>query len=201
MEAILASILFGGVEVPQVPVAALDGLLLLVLRAAHTDLDAVVDAGGVADDERRAVVGLGLLDDVEVLGLAGTHSHLGHIDVAVALGNHTEVFLADLLAAGGELGDSAGRGGLRALSAGVGVHLGVHDDDVDVLAAGQDVVQTAESDVIAPAVTAEDPLALLDEAVTEFEELLADIAAAGFHQRDELVGNLFGLEGTFTFSK
>ena len=47
------------VVVPEVPVAALDGLLLLVLRAAHTDLDAVVDAGCVADDERRAVVGLG----------------------------------------------------------------------------------------------------------------------------------------------
>ena len=66
------------------------------------------------------MVGLGLLDDVEVLGLAGAHSHLRHIDVAVALGNHTEVFLADLLTAGGELGDSAGRDSLRALSAGVG---------------------------------------------------------------------------------
>ena len=57
------------------------------------------------------------------------------------------------------------------------------------------MVQTAESDVIAPTVAAEDPLALLDEAVTELEELLADIAAAGLHQRDELVGNLLGLEG------
>ena len=65
------------------------------------------------------------------------------------------------------------------------------------LAAGQHVVQTAESDVIAPAVAAEDPLALLDEAVTEFEELLADVAAALLHQRDELVGNLLGLEGAF----
>ena len=194
VEAVLAGLFLGGVVVPEVPVAALDGFLLLVLRAAHTNLDAVVDAGGVADDERRAVVGLGLLDDVEVLGLAGAHSHLRHIDVAVALGNHTEVFLADLLAAGGKLGDSAGRGGLRALSAGVGVHLGV-DDDVDILAAGQHVVQTAESDVIAPTVTAEDPLALLDEAVTEFEELLADVAAAGLHQRDELVGDFLGLEG------
>ena len=195
VEAILAGVFLGGVEVPEMPVAALDGLLLLVLRATHTDLDAVVDAGCVADDERRAVVGLGLLDDVEVLGLAGAHSHLRHIDVAVALGNHTEVFLADLLTAGGELGDSAGRGGLRALSAGVGVHLGVDDDDVDILAAGQHVVQTAESDVIAPAVAAEDPLALLDEAVTELEELLADVAAAGLHQRDELVGDFLGLEG------
>ena len=130
VEAVLAGLFLGGVEVPQVPVAALDGFLLLVLRAAHTNLDAVVDAGGVADDERRAVVGLGLLDDVEVLGLAGAHGDLGDIDVAVALGNHTEVFLANLLTRGGELGDSTCRGGLRALSAGVGVHLGVDDDDV-----------------------------------------------------------------------
>ena len=102
VEAVLTGVFLGGVEVPEVPVAALDGLLLLVLRAAHTDLDAVVDAGCVADDERRAVVSLGLLDDVEVLGLAGAHSHLGDIDVAVALGNHAEVFLADLLT-GGEI--------------------------------------------------------------------------------------------------
>ena len=195
VEAVLAIFLFGGIVVPEMPVAALDGFLLLVLRAAHTNLDTVVDAGCVADDERRAVVGLGLLDDVEVLGLAGAHSDLGDIDVAVALGNHTEVFLADLLAAGGELGDGTRGSGLRALSAGVGVHLGVDDDDVDVLAAGQHVVETAESDVIAPTVTAEDPLALLDEAVTEFEELLADVAAAFLHQRDELVGDLLGLEG------
>jgi hypothetical protein len=57
------------------------------------------------------------------------------------------------------------------------------------------VVETAESDIIAPTVAAEDPLALLDEAVTEFEELLADIAAAGLHQRDELVGDFLGAEG------
>ena len=56
VEAILAFLFLSRIEVPEVPVAALDGFLLLVLRAAHTDLDAVVDAGCVADDERRAVV-------------------------------------------------------------------------------------------------------------------------------------------------
>ncbi len=56
VEAVLAFFFLGGVVVPEVPVAALDGLLLLVLRAAHANLDAVVDAGCVADDERRAVV-------------------------------------------------------------------------------------------------------------------------------------------------
>ena len=103
VEAVLTGLFLGGVVVPEVPVAALDGELLLVLRATHADLDAVVDAGGVADDERRAVVGLGLLDDLEVLGLAGAHGDLSDIDVAVALGNHAEVFLADFLAAGGVL--------------------------------------------------------------------------------------------------
>ena len=97
------------------------------------------------------------------------------------------------------------------------------------------MVQTAESDIIAPTVSklhwsldpAEDPLAvfnyaattreskracsplvfrssLLDEAVTELpqrarqahhEELLADVAAALLHQRDELVGDFLGAEG------
>ena len=64
-----------------------------------------------------------------------------------------------------QLRTSAATGGLGALSAGVGVHLSVDDDDVDVLVAGQDVVEAAESDIITPTVTAEDPLALLDEAV------------------------------------
>ena len=59
VEAVLALLFFGRIVVPEVPVAAFDGFLLLVLRATHTDLDAVVDAGSVADDERRAVVGLG----------------------------------------------------------------------------------------------------------------------------------------------
>ena len=112
--------------------------------------------------------------------------------------------------------------GLGGLSAGVGVHLGVDDDDVahfnafiqrcsqpsaDILAAGQHVVETAEADIIAPTVAAEDPLALLDEAVTELEELLADVKKSQWlfdsvsgeqrallHQRDETVGDFLGLE-------
>ena len=67
---------------------------------------------------------------------------------------------------------------------------------VAILVSDEDVVEAAKSDIIAPAVAAEDPLALLDEAVLEFKELLADIAAAGLHQRDELVGDFLGAEGT-----
>ena len=126
-----------------------------------------------------------------------------HIDVAVALGNHAEVFLADLLAAGSvvcrrlgrQLSHSTCGSSLGGLSAGVGVNLGVNNNDVYIFARSEYVVETTESDIVAPTVAAKDPLALLDEAVAELEELLADVAAAGLHQRDELVGNLLGLEG------
>ena len=141
------------------------------------------------------MVGLGLLDDLEVLGLRSSHSDLSHIDVAVGLGNHAEVFLADLLTGGGKLGNSASGGSLRGLSTGVGVHLGIDNDDVDIFAGSEDVVETAESDIIAPAVTTEDPLGLLDHELFELEEGFAGIAAAFLHHRNELVGDFLGLEG------
>lgn len=127
VETVLTCFFLFGVEVPEVPVTALNGHLLLVLGATHTDLDTVVDAGSVADDQRRTVVSLSLLDDLEVLSLAGAHSNLCYIYITVALGNHAEVFtfshvalarhsvqapfalalrngLADLLTRGSELG-------------------------------------------------------------------------------------------------
>ena len=88
-----------------------------------------------------------------------------HIDVAVALGNHTEVFLTDLLTAGSELSYSTCGGSLGGLSTGVGVNLGVYNNDVYIFAGSEDVVQTAKADVVSPTVTAEDLLALFDEDV------------------------------------
>lgn len=51
VESVLTCFFLGGVEVPQVPVAAINCHLLLVLGTAHTNLDAVVDTWSVADDE------------------------------------------------------------------------------------------------------------------------------------------------------
>ena len=51
VETVLAGLFLGRVETPQVPVTAFDGLGLFVLRAAHTDLDAVVDTRSIADDQ------------------------------------------------------------------------------------------------------------------------------------------------------
>ena len=51
VETVLAGLFLGRVETPQMPVTALDGLGLFVLRAAHADLDAVVDTRSVADHQ------------------------------------------------------------------------------------------------------------------------------------------------------
>lgn len=55
----------------QGPVAALHRQLLLRLAHLHALGDAVVDAGGVSDDEGRALVGLGLLQGLHHVGGVG----------------------------------------------------------------------------------------------------------------------------------
>ncbi|MPM12584.1 hypothetical protein SDC9_58937 [bioreactor metagenome] len=152
-----------GIEAEQVPVAALHGLLHLHLRVGHAALDGVHLAGGVADDQGRAGIGLGLLNGLEGLGKVGAHGHLGHVHIAVAHGNLGQRLFLDLLAGGGELGHLTDAGGLGGLTAGVGIHLGIEDEYVHVVAGGQNVVQAAEADVIGPAVAAENPGGFLGE--------------------------------------
>ena len=51
------------------------------------------------------------------------------------------------------------------LSACVGVNLGIEYHYVDIFSAGKYVVNTAESDIVSPSVTTEDPLGFLSEEV------------------------------------
>ena len=51
VEAVLTGLFLGGVETPQVPVTAINGLGLFVLGTTHTDLDAVVDTRSIADHQ------------------------------------------------------------------------------------------------------------------------------------------------------
>ena len=53
------------------------------------------------------------------------------------------------------------------LASGVRVHLGVHDEDVDVAPVRQHVIEPAVADVVRPSVAADEPHALLDEVVGE----------------------------------
>ena len=88
-------------------------------------------------------------------------------------------FFFDSLTGSRELRNSADRSGLGSLSAGVGVNLGIEDQDVDILAGSDDVVQAAEADVVCPAVAAEDPHGLLGEVILILQDLGLPVSAAG----------------------
>lgn len=119
------------------------------------------------------MVSFSLFDYFEVLCLACSEGYLCYVNVTVALGDHAEFFLADLLTGGGELSHSACRSSLRGLSAGVGIYFRIDNHHVHILAGSEHMVKTAESDIATPAVAAENPLALLDEHLFLVEDLLA----------------------------
>src|ERR1019366_3197417 len=196
-----------GVIAEERPVAGVDGGLLLI--HAVGEIVAVGDTVAVGDDERGPIVGLGLHDGFDGMHIAGAHGDLGDIDAAVAHGHEGEILLAHRFAAGGKLGDGAARGSLGGLASGVGVDLGIEDEDVDVAAAGEDVIEAAIADVIGPAIAADDPAALLDQRIGHADEVvrfggcIGGIEAGEFRLKrgyafalgeDALLGFLVGME-------
>ena len=112
------------------------------------------------------------MNALERVLVLGAHGDAGDVNVAVSHGDQAEVFLAHRLAAGGELGHRAARRGLGHLAAGVGIDFGVEHEHVDVAPAGQDVIQAAVTDVVGPAVAADNPDALLHQLIGHGEQQL-----------------------------
>ena len=190
-EGILALISQSRIEAEHMPVACCNSLLLLGHGDAHTALDTVVDTGSIADDEGRSVVCLSLTECLECLVVVSTHSALCNVDIAVAHSDLSEVLLLDGLTGCRELCNGADRCCFGSLTAGIGVNFCVEYENVDVLTGSQHVIQTAEADIVCPAVTTEDPHGLLGEEVLVSKDLL-DCLAAGAHCLklcDELVGS------------
>ncbi len=123
------------------------------------------DAGAVGDHEGDSPVGFGLGQGLDGLCGVGSHGDLAHIDVAVGHGDLTQILLARGFASSCEFGDGRPGRRLRGLAARVRIHLGVHDEDVDVPSGSEDMVQAAESDVVCPTVTTNDPNARFDQSV------------------------------------
>ena len=112
---------------------------------------------------------------LDAVSIAVENAGKGH---SVAAGG---VF-ADGLARRGELSHLTDLAGLGGLAAGVGVNLGVKDHDIHVFAGSEHVVQTAETDIIGPAVAAEDPDGLLGQVLLllqNFSRKRAGLAVAG----------------------
>ena len=74
-------------------------------------------------------------------------------------------FFPRCFAARGEFGDGRRRRRFRRLTAGVGVDFRIEHEHIHVIARREHVIQTAEADVIGPAVAAENPLRTFEEKV------------------------------------
>ena len=76
------------------------------------------------------------------------------------------------------------------LAARVGVDLGIENQDVDVAATGQNVVQATKADIIGPAIAADDPDRLLDQLVGQAHQVahsrLFEAGQLGFQLDDPL---------------
>ena len=194
MKGFLPSSLVGGVEGEQVPVTSLNCLLHLVLAVGHAALNTVQLAGSVADDQRGAGISLSLSNGLDSLSHVSAQSDLSNIDVAIGHADLGQALLTDFLTGSSKLANLTDVGGLGSLSAGVGVHLGVEDHNIDVVAGSQDVIQAAVTDVISPAVAAEDPEALLGQVLLVLQDLLGLVAATGLQGSDQgLCGLVVGL--------
>ena len=135
----------------QSPVTGIHGHLLVLKLAV--EIETVVDAGAVADDQRRTIVCFCFLENLQGLSVVCTEGDTAHIDILVAHGDEAEVLLASALTGGSEEGDCATVRGLGSLSTGVGVHFGIEDADVHVFTGCHDVVETTVTDVVCPTVT------------------------------------------------
>jgi len=180
----------------QRPVTGIHSTFLLDLRFRH--VDTMEHTGSIGNDDGRTIVRFSFADRGQRLLAVGTHGNAGDVDVAVAHAHKTEVLLGHAHTVGGKERDSTDRGGLGSLTAGVGVNFSIQHEDVDVAVLGNDVIQTAVTDVVSPSVTAEDPDGFIDEVIFEFEHLGVDLFlfAFGFLNGDRqdltqflLVGN------------
>ena len=114
----------------QSPVTGIHGHLLVLKLAV--EIETVVDAGAVADDQRRTVVCFCFLENLQGLSVVCAEGDAAHVNVLVAHGDEAEVLLAGALTSGSEEGDCATVRGLGSLSTGVGVHFGIENADVHV---------------------------------------------------------------------
>ena len=105
------------------------------------------------------------LDGLEGLRSVGAHGDLRNVDIAVAHGDLRQGLRLGFLTGSCELRNLTDVGSLGSLSAGVGVNLGIEDEDVDIFTGSENMVHTAEADVVCPAVAAEDPDGLLGEVI------------------------------------
>ena len=115
------------------------------------------DTRAVGDDDRDAGITFGIEESLQRMRILGAISHLGNEDVFVIHRNPRQIFFTIRLAAGSKFSDCAARRRLGILAAGIGINLSIEHQNIDVFASRQHMVKATETNVVSPAVTANDP--------------------------------------------
>src|SRR5699024_8642371 len=144
----------------------------------HTLLDTMVDTRSISNDQGRTRICLCLCQSFHSLVEVSAHGDLSNIYIAIAHGDRSHVFLLHFFTACCELSDRTGRRSLGGLSASIGVNLCIEYHNVDVASACENMVNAAESDIVSPSVTAEDPLGFLGQEIFLLKNLFASFASA-----------------------
>ena len=114
----------------QSPVTGIHGHLLVLKLAVQ--IETVIDAGAVADDQRRTIVCFCFLKNLQGLSVICAEGDTTDVNVLVAHDDEAEVLLAGALTSGSEEGNGATVRGLGSNPPVVGVHFGIEDADVHV---------------------------------------------------------------------
>ena len=125
------------------------------------------DARGIRNDQRHSGPRFGLGESLHSLNVVGPDCNLSDIDVAIAARLGAEIFLGSGLASRSKLRYSCSRRGFRSLATGVGIHLGIKHEDVDIAPGPEHVIETSGTDVVCPTIAANNPHVLTNERSTE----------------------------------
>ena len=100
----------------------------------------MIDTRSVCNNQRRSRIRLCLGDGLNGLIIISAHCNLCNIYVAIAHCDGSEIFLFHFLAGCSKLCGCSDRRRLGRLTAGVGIYLGIKYHDINILTAGEDVV-------------------------------------------------------------
>ncbi len=177
----------------HLPISGVNRLLHFTLAVGHTALKPMHFAGSVTDNNGRTVISLSFCKRLERLIHIGTHSDLCYIHISIGHSDLCKILLADCLTGSRELSYLTNIGGLGSLSAGVGVNLGIKYHYIDIFAGSDNMIKSAEANVISPAVSAEYPYGLLGEVILIGQNFLGGfvtVSSPALKKLDKLFGCL-----------
>ncbi len=119
----------------------------------------------IGDNQRRTWIGFRFLNRFHRLIQLRPQRNLCNIHVPVHHHTDAKIFTCLALAVFTKFGDGSERCGFRRLSTRIGVALGVQYQNIDVLGQAQDVIQAAKTNIVSPAIAANQPDGFLDQCV------------------------------------